>query len=179
MGQVGIEIEQDAELAEESACADISAPVKDVLVIGCGNLLRGDDGVGPILVRRLFELGLPPGLRLADGGTAGMDVAFAMAGADEVVIVDACKSGGEVGAIFELPGEEVETPPLQGINLHAFRFDHAIAFGHWLLKERYPAKVTVFLVEAGHFDTGQPLSAPVEAAMEHICQLLLERYAPR
>lgn len=47
----------------------------DTLIIGCGNLLRGDDGVGPILIRRLWEIGLPEGVRVADGGTAGMDVA--------------------------------------------------------------------------------------------------------
>lgn len=147
-----------------------------VLIIGCGNLLRGDDGVGPVLVRRLFELGLPPGVRLADGGTAGMDVAFAMEGAEEVIIVDACKSGGVAGDIFELPGEEIETPPLEGINLHAFRFDHAIAFGRWLLKERYPRKVTVFLIEAKQFEAGDNLSEPVKEAMEKLCHCLLGRY---
>jgi len=150
--------------------------VKDVLVIGCGNLLRGDDGVGPILVRRLFELGIPSRMRLADGGTAGMDVAFAMEGASEVVLVDACRSGGKAGELYELPGEAVETPPLTGINMHAFRFDHAIAFGRWLLKERYPKKVTVFLIEAAQFEPGAPLSEPVAASMEDLARLLLQRY---
>ncbi|MCA0315481.1 MAG: hydrogenase maturation protease [Candidatus Melainabacteria bacterium] len=150
--------------------------MKDVLVIGCGNLLRGDDGVGPILVRRLFELGIPSRMRLADGGTAGMDVAFAMEGASEVVLVDACRSGGKAGELYELPGEAVETPPLTGINMHAFRFDHAIAFGRWLLKERYPKKVTVFLIEAAQFEPGAPLSEPVAASMEDLARLLLQRY---
>ncbi|EUA52037.1 hydrogenase maturation protease family protein [Mycobacterium xenopi 3993] len=49
-----------------------------MLIIGCGNLLRGDDGVGPIMVRHLWERGMPDGVRLVDGGTAGMDVAFQM-----------------------------------------------------------------------------------------------------
>lgn len=151
--------------------------MKDVLVIGCGNLLRGDDGVGPILVRRLFELGLPSRMRLADGGTAGMDVAFAMEGASEVVLVDACRSGGKAGELYELPGEAVETPPLTGINMHAFRFDHAIAFGRWLLKERYPKKVTVFLIEAAQFEPGAPLSEAVATAMEELAHLLLQRYS--
>jgi hydrogenase maturation protease len=157
----------------EETSTEQKAPV---LIIGCGNLLRGDDGVGPVLVRRLFELGLPPGVRLADGGTAGMDVAFAMDGAGEVIIVDACKSGGVAGEIFELPGEEIETPPLEGINLHAFRFDHAIAFGRWLLKDKYPKKVTVFLIEAKQFAAGDNLSEPVREAMEKLCRELLGRY---
>ena len=50
-------------------------PKFTTLIIGCGNLLRGDDGVGPILIRRLWEIDrLPPHIRLADGGTGGMDV---------------------------------------------------------------------------------------------------------
>lgn len=149
---------------------------KTILVIGCGNLLRGDDGVGPVLIRRLFEIGLPPWVRLADGGTAGMDVAFAMDGASEVFIVDACKSGGEPGTLYELPGEEVEVPPLTGLNLHAFRFDHAIAFGRWLLKERYPEKITVFLIEAETTQPGDNLSDAVKESMEKLCRILLKRF---
>ena len=70
-----------------------------------------------------------------------MDVAFQMRGVPHVILVDACQSGSEPGAIFEVPGEEVEQlPPVDGINLHAFRWDHAIAFGRWLLKDDYPGK---------------------------------------
>ena len=50
----------------------------ETLIIGCGNLLRGDDGAGPVLVRHLWEAGLPKGVHCADGGTGGMDVAFQM-----------------------------------------------------------------------------------------------------
>ena len=69
------------------------------LIIGCGNLLRGDDAVGPVVVRRLLDRGLPAGVEVADGGTSGMDVAFRMRGAARVVLVDACTSGGEPGSI--------------------------------------------------------------------------------
>jgi hydrogenase maturation protease len=144
--------------------------------VGCGNLVRSDDGAGPMLVRRLWELGVPPGVRLADGGTAGMDVAFQIAGAREVAIVDACLSGAEAGTIFEIPGEDVETPPLAGMNLHAFRWDHALAFGRWLLKDKFPSRVTVFLIEARSVEPGVGLSPPVERAMHSVAAELLRRY---
>jgi hydrogenase maturation protease len=146
----------------------------DVLVIGCGNLLRGDDAVGPILVRRLGERRLPPGVEVADAGTGGMDVALRMRGRDEVIIVDACRSGGEPGAVYEVSGAEVENPP-SGINLHAFRWDHAIAYGRWLLKDAYPARVTAFLVEGGSFEPGAPLSPAVDAAVDAVVGHLLDR----
>ncbi|GAB6934159.1 hydrogenase maturation protease [Calditerricola yamamurae] len=145
------------------------------VIIGCGNLLRSDDGVGPMLVRRLWEWGPPPGVRLADGGTAGMDVAFQIGDARELILVDACQTGAEPGTIFEIPGEEVETPPLSAVNLHDFRWDHALAFGRWLLKDRFPEKVTVFLIEAATVDPGFGLSPVVEAAMERLASELMRR----
>ena len=126
------------------------------------------------LVRRLWERGLPPGVRCADGGTGGMDVAFQMRGVPHVILVDACTSGSEPGSLFRLPGSEVEQlPPLAGLNLHAFRWDHALAFAHWLLKDEMPRQVTVYLIEAASLQLGDPLSPPVAAALERLCDLLL------
>ena len=153
-----------------------SSPRGDVIIVGCGNLLRGDDGVGPLVVRRLWETGVPAGVRLVDGGTAGIDVAFQMAGAREIAIVDACKSGAEPGAIFELPGEDVETPQPAGMNLHALRWDHALALGRRLLKELFPQRVTVFLIEAQSTEPGYGLSPAVEEAMRQVAAELLRRF---
>ena len=128
---------------------DIEGPGCEVLVVGCGNLLRGDDGVGPILIRHLFERGVPNGARIVDGGTAGMDVAFQMRGARQVVIIDASATGSPPGTIYRVPGRELENvPPLQGLHTHSFRWDHAIAFARWALGEACPEDITVFLIEA-------------------------------
>ncbi|MGZ4552898.1 MAG: hydrogenase maturation protease [Mycobacteriaceae bacterium] len=150
------------------------------LVIGCGNLLRGDDAVGPVLVRHLAALGTPAGVRLADAGTAGMDVAFAMRGQDRVVIVDASTdSGHPPGTLFRVPGERLEQlPPPEGINLHAFRWDQALAFGRWLLKDDYPPDVAVWLVEAKSLGHGDPLSPVVDATMRDLAERLLSELAP-
>lgn len=150
------------------------------LIIGCGNILRGDDAAGPVLIRRLRARGLPQGVRCVDGGTGGMEVACQMRGVPEVILVDACSSGGEPGAIFELPGHEVEhLPPLAGVNLHAFRWDHAIAFARWLLKAEYPSSVTAFLIEGERFEPGGELSPAVDRAVDRLADLLLARLGPQ
>jgi hydrogenase maturation protease len=140
----------------------------DVVVIGCGNLLRGDDAVGPTLIRLLWDQGLPgSGVVLVDGGTAGMDVSFKMRGARKVVIVDASATGSVPGTIFRVPAAELEDlPALEGLHSHAFRWDHALAFARWLLKDEYPDDITVFLVEAASVDFGAPMTPAVAAAME-------------
>ncbi len=146
------------------------------LVIGCGNILRGDDAAGPVCIRRIWDRGLPDGVHCADGGTGGMDVAFQMRGVPCVVLVDACHSGSQPGTIFEIPGREVENlPPLSGINMHAFRWDHALAFGRWLLKTEYPRHVLVYLIEGREYRIGAPLSLEVSVAIDRVVDRLFDR----
>lgn len=152
-------------------------PAPDVLIIGCGNLLRGDDGVGPLLVSRLAAMGLPESMRAVDGGTAGLAVVDMMDGAGQVAIVDACTGIGEPGFVLELSGTSLAVQAPAVGNLHDFRFDHAIAFGRLMLKERFPERVTVFLIEAEQFTPGAPLSEPVARSMEALCDELLRRFS--
>ncbi|MCW1957623.1 MAG: hydrogenase maturation protease [Mycobacterium sp.] len=152
---------------------DLEPPGCAVLVIGCGNLLRGDDGVGPVLIRHLWDRGVPDGAKLVDGGTAGMDVGFQMRGAGRVVIVDASSTGVAAGTVYRVPGEELtELPPLQGLHTHSFRWDHAIPFARWALGDACPTDITVFLIEAADMQMGADLSAPVSAAMEQVIELI-------
>lgn len=152
----------------------------DLAVVGCGNLLRADDGVGPVLVRKLWEGGVPSGVRLVDGGTAGMDVAFQMRGAQRVVVVDASSTGNPPGTVFQIPGLAVEDmPPLSGLHTHSFRWDHALAFARWLLGGEYPSDVTVYLIEAADFTPGGELSAPVRDGMNQVLDLIRDERAFR
>ena len=156
---------------------ELHSPGCEVLVIGCGNLLRGDDGVGPVLVRHLWERGVPTGARLVDGGTAGMDVAFQMRGARRVVVVDAAATGAEPGTIFRVPGEELaELPPLQGLHSHSFRWNHAIALARWALGEDCPDDILVYLIEVAGIELGADLSEPVSAAMEQVIERIETEY---
>jgi len=132
-----------------------------------------------VLIRHLLERGLPPGTRVVDGGTSGMEVGFAMRGAGEVILIDACCSGSAPGTVFRVPGKRLEQlPPLTGLHQHAFRWDHALAFARWLLKDDYPRRIQVYLIEAGSLEPGIALTEPVTAAMQQVIDLLLAEAAP-
>lgn len=151
----------------------------DLLVIGCGNILRGDDAVGPILIRTLFTRGVPDGVRLVDGGTSGMDVAFGMRGARRVVIVDAAHTGAEAGTVYKVPAAELEElPPIDGLHTHNFRWDHALAFSEWLLGPERPTDITVFLVEVSGTEFGATMTPEVEASMNQVGDLIERDFYP-
>jgi hydrogenase maturation protease len=134
-------------------------------VIGCGNPNRSDDGVGPQVVRTLRERGIASDdVRLLDAGTDGMAVIFAARGCRMLLIIDACRSGSEPGAVFEVPGAELEQQYQPSLNLHDFRWDHALHAGRLLLRDDFPTDVTVLLIEAENVDFGVGLSPAVSAA---------------
>lgn len=153
-------------------------PGPPVVVIGCGNLLRGDDAAGPILIRHLWDLGADAHARLVDGGTAGLDVAFAMRCAERVILIDACATGAEAGALFRVPAEEIEAIDVPTeLHSHAFRWDHALAYGRWLLKDQYPERVDVWLIEAANVAHGAPLTEAVDRTVVELAELLAREVA--
>ena len=141
-----------------------------IAIIGCGNPSRTDDGAGVEVVRRLRagELAAAPEVKLFDAGTDGMAVLFAARGCKTLILVDACESGAEPGAIFEVPGDVLAAPPRSGLGLHDFRWDHALHAGRQMYGADFPTDVTVFLVEAGSTDFGLGLSAEVARAADEV-----------
>ncbi|RLS29407.1 MAG: hydrogenase maturation protease [Planctomycetota bacterium] len=140
-----------------------------VIVIGCGNALRGDDAVGPEVIRRLQGGAIPAGITCIDAGTAGIDVVLAAAGVDWLIVVDACVSGAPPGSVHVLAGEEVEQMPAAGINLHSLRWDHALALARFRLGDQFPERVTVVLVEGGTFGPGEALTPAVDRGIDQAC----------
>ena len=151
-------------------------------VIGCGNTNREDDGVGVVVAQRLADRLRQhpvPGVRAFDCGTGGMDVMFAARGAESLVLIDACRSGAEPGAIFDVPGEELESLPEPSFSLHDFRWQHALAAGKKIFRDDFPGEVRVRLVEVERTGFGLELSSPVRAAAERLHDELLALVAAR
>ena len=82
-------------------------PARRILVAGVGNVLRGDDGFGPTVVRALAAAGgLPPGVRLVELGIGGISLVHElMDGYDALILVDAVDRGGAPGSLYMLEPE--------------------------------------------------------------------------
>jgi len=72
------------------------------LVLGIGNLLMGDEGVGVEAVRRIERYALPPGVECLDGGTGGFHLLGPVQDADHVILVDATADGAPPGTVQRL-----------------------------------------------------------------------------
>ncbi|CEJ46150.1 hydrogenase maturation protease [Umezakia ovalisporum] len=144
-------------------------------IIGCGNLNRSDDAVGVIIAQRLQQYlaqNPHPDVQVFDCGTAGMEVMFQARGSKALIIIDASSTGSEPGAIFKVPGKELEALPEPSYNLHNFRWDHALAAGRKIFANNFPQQVTVYLIEAASLDLGLQLSPVVQHSADLVFKQL-------
>ena len=92
--------------------------MRRIAVIGVGNILMGDEGVGVRAVEELGRLKLPEGVQLIDAGTAIHSLMGRLSEFDKLVIVDAVKGGGPPGTIYRLALDEIESDPSRILSLH-------------------------------------------------------------
>ena len=99
------------------------------------------------------------------------------AGAHSGTTANGSRVGVPAGTVHKVPGAELtDLEPPDG-NLHRFRWDQALGFAQWLLKDEYPDEVTVYLVEGESFDPGAPLTPAVEAAVTRIADAIADDLA--
>ncbi len=75
---------------------------ESVLVLGVGNVLMADEGVGVHVVRELEKTPLPPNVECLDGGTGGFHLLGPLQAADRILLIDACVDGNPSGTVRRL-----------------------------------------------------------------------------
>lgn len=148
-----------------------------IVVVGCGNSNRRDDGAGGEVVRLLHARGVGRNghaVRVLDAGTDGMAAMFAARGCTTLIVIDASRSGSKPGAIFEVPGAELAQRHEPQLTLHDFRWDHALYAGRHIFREDFPTDVVVLLIEAQSTEFGIGLSPPIAAATAKVADRIEE-----
>lgn len=126
------------------------------VVIGVGNPARGDDGAGVAAAERMDPQGLT--------ATAPFQLVELWEGSDDVVVIDAARSGGTPGTIhrFEVGSQALPTGVLGG-STHAIGVAEVVELARAM--GRLPARLTVYGIEVGELSQGSALSPEVEAAV--------------
>ncbi len=113
-----------------------------VVVLGVGNLLRRDEGVGVRVVRQLSaRYELPPEVTVVDAGTASLRALPLLEGAERVVVVDAVDVGMPPGTVVRLAPEAVPPATMPVLSLHEAGPLEALAVLSSLSGRRVPAVV--------------------------------------
>jgi hydrogenase maturation protease len=121
-------------------------PVK-VLVLGVGNPILSDDGVG-IHVARELKKGCIPGVDVEELAASGLELLDVVRGYDKVVIIDAIQTTkGKPGELHVLEEKDFEKS-IHGSSPHGINIATALALGRKLVPAEMPKEVVFFAVEA-------------------------------
>lgn len=144
-----------------------------IIVLGVGNILLSDEGVGVRAVEKLQrDFVLPAGVEVIDGGTTGMEMLEDLAGADHILIVDAVRSGNAPASIVRIAGEQVPVFFRTKLSPHQIGLSDVLAT--LVLTGEQPGGVTVIGVEPVSLETAMELSPQVEAVLPEVVSLMVE-----
>ncbi len=143
------------------------------LVIGLGNPLLGDEGIGARVVEELRELDLPEGVTVVEGGTAGPGLIRLMESYRRVIIVDAADMGHSPGQVVRFTPSEARFKTAEApLSLHQIGLGEMLALAEAL--EVTPAELVIIGIQPRRVEMGAELSPEVEGAVPHIIRLILD-----
>jgi len=149
---------------------------KPLRIIGVGNPLMADDGLGIVAAERLAALDWPPGVEVLDGGTGGLTLLDLLAGARAVILLDAVAMGAAPGTLRRFTAEDLSDLPAEspGLSLHGSGLSEVLALAREL--GSLPP-LLLFGVEPSRVEVRIGLSPPVAAAMDELLVAVLAAVA--
>ena len=147
------------------------------VVIGLGNPLMGDDGLGIAALQRLQETwDVPPGVEMVDGGTWGMNLLPVIEQAEQVLLLDAIHAGAAPGTLIVIPRERLPRYLATKISPHQVDLRDVLALAE--LRGTLPPLTTAVGLQPARVEMIHELSAPVRGRVDAVVaaavQLLAE-----
>ncbi len=151
-----------------------------VAILGFGNPVREDDGIGIYVINELKkELADQKNIEIFDLGTAAFEVLFKLRGRGRIILIDAViNSGHEVGAVFKLPAEDVEAKIVDDpmVFLHGLKWDQALSYSRKILGEEYPKNIDVFLIAIQDTRFDQGISNDARRGGDQVIKILCDEF---
>ncbi len=145
--------------------------MKPILILGIGNILLRDEGVGVRLIEAMHHVPLPDNVELLDGGTSGADLVDAIADRRKLIVIDAVKADAKPGAVFRFTMDELLRDESR-LSLHEFGLLDTLDTARRLGCP--PAEVVVFGVQPAEIEFGLELSEPVAAIVPRLIEVVLD-----
>lgn len=145
---------------------------RKIAIIGVGNLLMGDDGIGIHAVEALRQESLPSNVQVFDAATRAFDALEYMDGADRAIIVDAYKKNGVPGSIYRFafnPESGVFEESLN-LSMHDINFIDALKVGRGIYE--LPPEIVIIGIEPEMLECHLGLSAKLSGALPRIIEAI-------
>ena len=147
-----------------------------VAVVGLGNLILSDEGVGVHVVRRLDEsYSFPDDVVLIDGGTSAIDLLDQLVEAEHIIFIDAAQTGGPPGSIVALQGARLPVWFRERMSPHQIGLADLLAT--LSLMDHTPESVTLIGIEPQSMELGTELTPQIDAAADEALVKVLEQLA--
>ncbi|CAH2031027.1 HyaD/HybD family hydrogenase maturation endopeptidase [Trichlorobacter ammonificans] len=141
------------------------------LILGLGNTIMTDDGVGPKVIERLRHDGeLPVEISLLDGGTLGLDLLPHLEGVERLIIVDAVETGKQPGSLVRLAGDEVPAALETKLSPHQMGLKDLLAVAR--LMDCLPPEVVLVGVQPDCLELGTELTPAVAAQVPELARMV-------
>jgi len=141
-------------------------------VIGIGRPIRGDDGIGVVLIDRLQNKELPEDVNLLDAGTSGMNLLHHLKDFDRVIIIDAIRHGGDPGDWLFFSPEEVNSS-IKMRSTHDSNLLETLELSEMLGEK--PDKVVIMGIIPADMSIGEELSPSLNRKLPEIENVLLDK----
>ena len=142
-----------------------------VVVIGVGNLLLKDEGIGIHTINALQEVNIPHSVKIIDGGTSPDLIAYSKAG-DKLIIIDAVKAGSRPGTIYRFQPHDLTSEAKRVISAHELGVEQGLKMLSLIGNE--PAEIVIIGVEPKEIDWGTELSAELQQKIPEIVNVVLK-----
>ena len=143
------------------------------LVLGIGNLVMSDDGVGvQVLQRMQRECRFQAGVELLDGGTLGLDLLPRLEGVDHLLVVDAVETGKAPGTLVRLVDDEIPQALATKVSPHQMGLQDLLVVAR--LQGFAPQEMVLWGVQPESIEMGMELSDPVNSQVELLIEKTLE-----
>jgi hydrogenase maturation protease len=155
---------------EKPCCSTGKQP--DMLILGIGNILLQDEGVGVRVVEALQALQMPGNVELLDGGTASQDIVHALSGHRTLIVVDAVQADQKPGTILRFKPDDLDLNHAVPLSVHQMHFLDALRMAE-LTPQGSPQQVVIYGIQPGSIGWGLELSTAVAAAVPRVIELIL------
>ncbi len=155
---------------------NMEKPKVRTVVVGVGNLLLKDEGIGVHIARALQQMDIPQDTKIIDGGTSP-DLPYYLKDTDKLVIIDAVKAGGKPGTVYRFHPHDVNIESEEMVSVHELGLKQNLEMMRLMGSE--PREIVIIGIEPKEIDWGTELSTELQQKMPEIINVVLSEISPR